>query len=125
MTSDASPPADPCVRLAAEMAARTDGAMVVLSVLSGSIARGVPPLEAGRRRRAAEDAAKSALAEQLARTAPEAPADVIALFGDVAVDTLLLARNLHADVVVVPATSPGLEELIRTSPIPVLVVPSG
>jgi hypothetical protein len=45
------------------------------------------------------------------------------LFGDVVADTLLVARNLVADGVVMSADSPDLEAMITQCPVPVVVVP--
>jgi hypothetical protein len=114
---------DRCVRIAAQLASDA-GAVVLISVLPGSlIAKGLSPDEAGRRRRAAEDEATAALAAQLERVAPGVEASAIALFGDVVFDTLLLAGNLGADAVAMTSDDPALGDMIARSPIPVVAVP--
>jgi nucleotide-binding universal stress UspA family protein len=122
--SDGSPATDACVRRALDRASAAGGAVVVVAVLPGSlIDRRLTPPEAGKRRREAENAARSAIANQLARVAPDVEADVVALFGDVVSDTLLLAQNLGADGVVMPGDHPDIERMIEHSPLEVLAVP--
>lgn len=125
VASDGGEGADRCVRLADEMALAAGGAVVLVSVLPGSrVGRGLEPREAGRRRREEEDRAKEVLLRQVTRTVPGAPIDIIALFGDVASDTILIATNLGADAVLIPSTDPAVADLVASSPIPVLVVPA-
>jgi nucleotide-binding universal stress UspA family protein len=114
---------DESVRLAAAIAAG-DGSVVAVSVLSGSVVdKSLPPSEAGRVRRAAENEAKTRLASQAVRAAGEVDFHAVVLFGDVVADTLLVARNLVADGVVMSADSPDLEAMITQCPVPVVVVP--
>ena len=114
---------DDSVRLAAAIAAG-EGSVVAVSVLSGSlIDKSLPPAEAGRLRREAENEAKERLASQAERAAGDVDFHAVALFGDVVSDTLLVARNLGADGVVMSADSPDLEELITECPVPVVVIP--
>lgn len=122
--SDGRPDADHVL----EAAARTvgsDGVLVVVSVLSGSlIESNLVPAGRGRRRREEENRAKSALTAQIERTRPGAACHVMALFGDVVVDTLLLSRNLGADAIWMSADHPELSSMVSVSPIPVVVVPA-
>lgn len=114
---------DESVRLAVAIAAG-DGSVVVVSVLSGSLVdKSLPPSEAGRVRRAAENEAKARLAAQTVRAVGEVDIHVIVVFGDVVSDTLLVARNLWADGLVISADSPDLEAMITQCPVPVVVVP--
>jgi nucleotide-binding universal stress UspA family protein len=114
---------DDPVRLAAALAA-VDGSVVAVSVLSGSLVdKSLPPSEAGRLRRGAENEAKERLASQADRAAGDADFHAVALFGDVVSDTLLVARNLGADGVVMSADSPDLKRMISECPVPVVVVP--
>ena len=114
---------DESVRLAAALAAG-DGSVVAVAVLSGSLVdKSLPPAEAGRVRRAAENETKTSLASQGGRAAGEVDFHAVVVFGDVVSDTLLVARNLGADGVVISADSPYLEALIAQCPVPVVVVP--
>ncbi len=114
---------DESVRLAASFAAG-DGTVVAVLVLSGSLVdKALPPSEAGRVRRAAENEAKGRLASQAVRAAGEVDLHAVVVFGDVVSDTLLVARNLGADGVVISADSPDLEAMIIQCPVPVVVVP--
>lgn len=98
--------------------------MVVVLVLSGSLVeKSLPPADAGLVRRAAENEARARLASQAVRAAGEVDVHAIVLFGDVVSDTLLVARNLEADGVVISAESPDLEAMIAQCPFPVVVVP--
>lgn len=119
------PDADQVVDWAARVAG-AHGTLVLISVLPGSLVeKSLDPAERGRRRREEENRAKRELADQIARMAPTPDCHVIALFGDVVSDTLLLARNLGADAVVMASTDPHLSALLGESPLPVVVVPSG
>lgn len=113
-------------RLVAEAGAQAGpyGAVVALAVLPGSLVSGIhPPSARGRARREHENAATRRLSAQLGRVRIECEARTLALFGDAVDDTLLLATNLGADVVVVRADSPTVERLRQQSPTPVLEVP--
>src|SRR5690606_1559309 len=81
--------------------------------------------ERGRRRRDEENKAKQALADQIARTAPSPECHVLALFGEVVSDTLLLARNLGADAVAMAGRAPDLPAMLRAAPRPGLLRPPG
>lgn len=74
-------------------------------------------------RRQAENEAKAAVASQIARVAPLGACHVIALFGDVVDDTLLLATNLGADAVVMDGDDPFLTGMLANSSLPVVVLP--
>ena len=100
------------------------GTVVIVSVLAGSMVdRALPPAERGRTRRQAENQAKAAVAAQIARVAPLGACHVIALFGDVVSDTLLLATNLGADAVVMDGDDPSLSGMLASSPVPLVVLP--
>lgn len=112
---------DHVMRTASDFAGE-DGTVVAISVLAGSfVDKGLPPPEAGRRRRAAEDEAERKLLVQAARARVDCR--VIALFGHVVFDTLLLACNLDADAVVMAMDDPELARMLEQSPIPVVAVP--
>lgn len=100
-----------------------DGVVVVVAVLSGSLVdRALDPGEAGRVRRHHEDQAVEEARAQMARLGMDARFEVVALFGDVAFDTLLLAQNLGADAVVARAGDPATDEMERTASIPVIAI---
>jgi nucleotide-binding universal stress UspA family protein len=123
--SDLTPVSDSWVAAALRIAAEAEGEVAVIGVLPGSlIDKTAAPAEAGRRRRAEENRARSEIEAQLARLEPAVPCHGIAVFGDVAFDTLLLARNLGADAVVVPSTGADTAEFLRTSTVPVIAVPT-
>jgi nucleotide-binding universal stress UspA family protein len=108
-------------------AARTageQGTLVLVSVLPGSlVSRRLSPPERGRRRREEENRRTRSVAAQIARVAPEANCHVIALFGEVVSDTLLVVGNLGADGIVMGGADPDLDAMLAASPVPVLVVP--
>ena len=98
---------------------------MLVSVLPGSlIDRRLSPPERGRRRRDEENRRTRSVAAQIARVAPDSNCHVVALFGEVVPDTLLVVGNLGADAIVMGADDPDLEELRAASPVPVLVAPS-
>ena len=74
-------------------------------------------------RRQAENAAQAAVASQIARIAPLGACHVVALFGDVVDDTLLLATNIGADAVVMDGDDPSLTAMLASAPLPVVVLP--
>lgn len=74
-------------------------------------------------RRQAENEAKAAVAAQIARVAPLGRCHVVALFGDVVSDTVLLATNLGADAVVMDGDDPSLSGMLASSPVPIVVLP--
>lgn len=101
-----------------------DGSVVLIAVLPGSLVdRNLAPAERGRVRRAAEDNAADSLRAQAARTGLTDQCHVIALFGDVVSDTLLVAANLPADAVVMAADDPAVDQMVAAAEIPVTVVP--
>lgn len=113
-------------RLVAEASRRAgaEGAIVLISVLAGSLVAGVtPPAARGQRRRELENDATRRLRDQLVRLEVDCEAHTVALFGDSVHDTLLLANNLRADAVIVRSDSPSLDGLRGKSPIPVVTVP--
>lgn len=100
------------------------GAVVLISVLAGSLVSGMtPPAVRGRRRRELENEAAQRLRDLLLRLEVDCEAQTVALFGDPVEDTLLLANNLGADAVIVRTDSPSLGGLRQMSSIPVLTVP--
>lgn len=116
---------DHVVRAASD-AAGSEGTLVLVSVLSGSlIDRRLSPPERGSRRRDAENRRTKTVCDQIARTAPDANCHVITLFGEVVPDTLLVVGNLAADGIVMGEDDPDLNEMQAVAPVPVLVVPSG
>ena len=121
--SDGGSGSDHILRAAVDTAG-PEGTLVLISVLSGSlIDRRLSPPERGRRRRDEENRTTQSVAAQIARVAPEANCHVIALFGEVVSDTLLVVGNLGADGVVLGSGDPVLNEMLAVSPVPVLVVP--
>lgn len=122
VVSDGSESHDEVVAEAATLVGPT-GALAVITVLSGSlVARITPPADRGRRRRELEDEASYRLQRQLARVGVTCEARAVALFGDVVDDALLLATNLGVDAVVIASTSPHLERLRESAPMPVRAV---
>lgn len=99
-----------------------DGAVVLISVLPGSLVSGAPAAR-GRRRRELENEATRRLRGQLDRLDVDCEAETVALFGDPVHDALLLADNLGAVAVVVRADSPSLGGLRREARIAVVDVP--
>ena len=123
--TDLTPASDAHLSRALRLAGEAGGAVVVVAVLSGSLVdKGLDPEDAGRERRRQEDRAVAAARDQVARLGVDVDCEVLALFGDVAFDTLLVARNLGADGIVVAAGHPATDELRRTSPIPVIEIGS-
>ena len=121
--TDLTEASDAHLRHALEAADGDGGAVVVVVVLPGSlVGKGLAPGEAGRVRRHHEDRAVEAARAQVARLGGGARCEVVALFGDVAFDTLLVAENLGADAVVARAGDPATEEMERTASIPVVAV---
>lgn len=101
-----------------------DGSVVLIAILPGSLVdRSLGPAERGRVRRTAEDDAAGALRDQVARIGLADRCHVIALFGDVVCDTLLLAANLGAEAVVMAADDPDVDQMVTSAEIPVAVVP--
>jgi nucleotide-binding universal stress UspA family protein len=121
--SDGGSGADHVLSFAAHTAG-VEGTLVLISVLPGSlIDRRLSPPERGRRRRDEENRRTRSVAAQIARVAPQSNCHVVALFGEVVPDTLLVVENLGADGVVMGAADPDLDEMLAVSPVPVLVVP--
>lgn len=105
------------------MAAEGGGTVVVVAVLPGSLVDpGLPPEEAGRIRRHHEERAVAEARAQVRGVGPPVSFEVIAVFGDVAFDTLLVAENLGADAIVAGAADPATVEMSVQSSIPVVVV---
>lgn len=120
---DDTPPTRSALRLAVDLAG-AEGTIVLIWVLPGSmIDKGLAPGERGRVRRFAENDARSKTAAYLAQTEPGVDCHVVALFGDVVSDTLLLANNLGADAVVMAAGDPAVSGMLAESQIPVVVAP--
>ncbi|MEX2424660.1 MAG: hypothetical protein WD990_11850, partial [Acidimicrobiia bacterium] len=122
--SDGGSGADHALSVASD-AVGPHGTLILISVLPGSLVeRHLSPPERGRRRRVEENRAKAALFAQVARSGLQAECHVIALFGVVVSDTLLIVGNLGADGIVMDAGDPDLQEMLAASPVPVLVVPA-
>lgn len=120
---DDTPPTQSALRLAVDLAG-AGGTIVLIWVLSGSmIDKSLAPGERGLVRRSAENDARAKAAAHLAQTAPGPDCHVVALFGDVVSDTLLLAGNLGADAVVMAAGDPAVPGMLAESGIPVVVAP--
>lgn len=120
---DDCPPTARAVRLAVDLAG-AEGTVVLIWVLSGSMVdKGLAPGERGRVRRSAENEARAKATVHLAELALGADCHVVALFGDVVSDTLLLAANLGADAIVMAAEDPGVSAMLAESEIPVVVAP--
>lgn len=111
------------LRLAVDLAGPA-GTIVLISVLPGSmVGKSLAPGERGQVRRSAENEARAKAAVHLARLAPGTECHVIVLFGDLVSDTLLLARNLGADAVVMAAEDPAVPAMLTESEIPVVLAP--
>lgn len=97
---------------------------MLISVLSGSmVGKSLAPGQRGQVRRSAENEARAKATVHLAELAPGADCHVVALFGDVVSDTLLLAANLGADAIVMAAEDPAMSAMLAESEIPVVVAP--
>lgn len=119
--SDGSTGCDRVVAAAARHAG-DDGALALLTVLPGSLVdRSLPPHERGRVRRREEDEATARLRAQVDRLGLRCTVRIVALFGDDADDTVLLATNLGADAVVVERDS-GLVARLEATPVRLLTV---